>query len=371
MSSNNTPLAVDAKPSTPSRIDRLWQYLEADPANTNLLRDIAREGMSTGAFDQAVRALNKLAEQQSSDANDEAAAIHAQIKLGRVEQACERGQRALERWPGDAALRVETARALLNSHRFDEAIAQTEGEFEDPILAQIAGELCLQAMWHKGETEAASGIAAHLAAQFPDNPRIAAQYSALLYDENRPKEAFEQARRAYAMSPLHAYSALHVLASERLLNQDVPGALKLLDEAQRARTDDGRVWLLKGSAKLMSGQMDDAMVDLNRALEIFPDHPGTHLTVAWVYITQGQLDQAETTVHNAIEASPAFGESHGTMAVVLALKGQQDEARQSIRRANLLDKTGLSARYAQSILDGTPAGSVEEIFKDLIQRVKV
>lgn len=372
MSSNNTSLvAADGQAATPSRIDRLWQYLEADPTNTNLLRDIAREGMSTGAFDQAVKALDKLVELQVSDANDEAAAIHAQLKLGLIEQACERGQRALTQWPGDAALRVETARALLNARRFDDAVAHAEGEFEDPVLAQIAGELRLQALWHKGETETASALASELASQFPDNPRLAAQHSALLYDENRSKEAFEEARRAYAMSPLHAYSALHVLASERLLHHDVPGALKLLDEAQRARTDDGRVWLLKGSAKLMAGQMDDAMVDLNRALEIFPKHPGTHLTVAWVYITQGQLDKAETTVHNAIEASPAFGESHGTLAVVLALKGQKDEARQSIRRATLLDKTGLSARYAQSILDGNPVGSVEDILKDLAQRVKV
>lgn len=357
--------------SNPSRIERLWQYLDADPSNTSLLRDIAREGMGTGAYEHTMKALDKLAELQASDANDEAAAIHTLLKLGQTEKACERGLKAREHWPEDGAVRVETARALLNAHRLDEALSHSEGEYLDEALAQMAGELRLQALWHKGEVAPASELAAQLAAQFPNNPRIAAQYSALLYDESRAQEAFEAAHRAYAMSPLHAYSALHVLASEKLLHRDVSGALKFVDEAQRARTDDGRIWLIKGSAQLMLGKVDEAIGDLKRALAIFPGHPGTHLTLAWVYITRKELDAAESTVHDAIEASPAFGESHGTLAVIYALKGQQEDARQSIRRATLLDKTGFAARYAQSILDGNPAGSVEEIYKDLAQRVKV
>ena len=361
---------ADTQP-TPSRIDRLWQYLEADPSNASLLRDIAREGMSTGAYEQAVKALDKLHELQVSEANDEAAAIHALVKMGQIEQACERGLLARAQWPDDGALRVETARAMLNARRFDDVLTQCQGDYTEPALAQMAGEFKLQALWQQGEVDAASELASHLVEQFPDNPRIVAQYSALLYDQSRPQEAFEAARHAYTLSPQHAYTALHVLASERLLHQDIPGALKLVDEAQRVRTDDGRVWLLKGSALLMSGKVDEALVDLNRALTIFPDHPGTHLTLAWVYITRGDLDKAEATVHNAIEASPAFGESHGTLAVVYAMKGQADEARQSIRRAKLLDKTGFAARYAQSLLDGTPPGSVEDIYKDLAQRVKL
>lgn len=364
---SNTPNPSE----TPSRIERLWQYLENDPGNTSLLRDLAREGMGTGAFDQALTALNKLAELQASEGNDEAAAIHALIKLGRLDEACERGLRAREQWPEDGAVRVETTRAMLNARRFDEALSHSEGEFDDPALTQMAGELRLQAMWHKEEVDAASDLAAQLAEQFPNNPRIVSQYSALLYDQARSKEAFEAAHKAYALSPLHAYTALHVLASEKLLQRDTAGALKLVEEAQRSRTDDGRIWLLKGSAQLMAGQVEEAIVDLQRALAIFPGHPGTHLTLAWVYITRGELDLAEATVHNAIEASPAFGESHGTLAVVYAMKGQKEEAARSIRRASLLDKDGFSARYAQTILDGNPAGSVEDIYRDLAQRVKI
>lgn len=366
MSNINTEKSPDR-----SRIERLWQYLAADPGNVSLLRDLAREGMSTGAFEEAIKALNMLRDINASDANDEAAIIHAMTKLGRFEEAAERGLHAREQWPDDDAVRVELSRALLNARRFDEALMHSEGEYEDPVLAQMAGEFRLQALWHRGDLTAASELAAHLVQQYPDNPRLLAQYSALLYDQERVTEAFDAARHAYAISPDHAYSALHVLASERLLQQDLPGALALLERAQKVRTDDGRIWLIKGSALLMMGQIDDAVVALKHALQIFPGHPGSHLTLAWVYITQRQLDEAEATIHTAIAASPAFAESHGTLAVVLALKGQQEEARQSIRRATLLNKAGFAARYAQSVLDGQPIGSVDKIYKDVMRNMKI
>lgn len=354
------------------RIDRLWQYHEMDPGNVNLLRDIAREGMGSGAYAQTIKALDKLAALEVADANDEAAAVHALIKMGQIDQACERGLQARASWPEDGGLRVEIARALLNARRFKDAVQQTEGGYEDPALAQMAGELRLQALWHLGEVAPASDLAAELVVQFPQNPRLAAQYSALLYDQDRGREAFDEARRAYALSPQHAYTAIHVLASERLLHRDPAGALKLVEEAQRTRQDDGRVWLLKGSAQLLAGKVDDAIADIKRALDIFPDHPGSHLLLAWVYITRNELDQAEDMVHRAIEASPAFGESHGTLAVVYALKGQREEARQSIRRASLLAKGGFAARYAQALLDGgADASAVANILKDLAQNIKV
>ena len=47
-----------------------------------------------------------------------------------------------------------------------------------------------------------------------------------------------------------------------------------------------------------------------------------------------------------------FGESHGGLAVVYALQKKTALAQQAIRRANGLDAGGLSARFAQMILDG-------------------
>ncbi|MES2089659.1 MAG: tetratricopeptide repeat protein [Pseudomonadota bacterium] len=362
----------DSSNTASSRLDRLWSYHQADPSNTALLRDIAREGMTTGVLDQALKALDVLRSGGHAEANDEAAAIHVLTKLRKVDDACERAQAAREAWPDDEAVRLEGSRALCNARRFNDALDWiNSAPFSEPALAQMAGELAMQALWHTERLEEGALLGATLASQWPESPRILATYSALLYDLERAEEAFAAARQAYALSPAHAYDALHVLASEQMLKGDVKGAMSLLDQAQTVRTDDGRVWLLKGSAKMVSGDMPGAVDDLQKALSIYPDHPGSHLTLAWLYISQKQLDEAEATIHNAIAASPAFAESHGTLAVVYAMKGQKEQAQQSIRRATLLDKTGFAARYAQTLLDGNAPQKVEAMFKEVMTRVGV
>jgi Flp pilus assembly protein TadD len=354
---------------SPSRIDRLWSYHQADPANVNLLRDIAREGFATNAPEHALKALTALRASGQAEANDEAAAIHLLVKLRQVDEACERARAAREAWPDDEAVRLEGGRALCNARLYEEALAWlTSAPFNEPSLAQMAGELALQSLWRLERLEEAADLGSSLVGEWPQNPRILAVYSALLYDLERGEEAFAAARQAYAISPAHAYDALHVLASEQIMKGDLPGAMSLLDQAQTVRTDDGRIWLLRGSAKMVTGDMDGAVNDLHKALEIFPDHPGSHLTLAWLHISQKRLDEAEATVRKAITASPAFAESHGTLAVVLAMKGDKDEARQSIRRAHLLDKNGFAGRYAQSLLDGTATQQVPDLFKQVMAR---
>ncbi len=357
--------------SSPSRIDRLWQYLATDPGNATLLRDIAHEALATHAHDQALKALNQLAALRVATANDEAAAIHALCSTGQVSEAADRALAARQAWPDDEALRVEAARALMLLRRFEDSLAHSGGTFTDPHLAQMAAELRLRTLWHQGQLDEALALAAEAVRQYPDNPRLAAQHSALLYDQDLAPEAFGEARRAYALSPEHAYSALHVLASECLLHKDIPRALAFVDEAQSVRLDDGRIWLIKGSAHLVSGQLNEAIDELQQATAIFPEQPGALLALAWAHVARGELNAAEATVHQAIEISPAFAESHGTLAVLHAMKGQGEQAANSIRRANLLDKTGFAARFAQSILDGTPAGSVEAIYQDMAHLFKV
>jgi tetratricopeptide (TPR) repeat protein len=354
-----------------ARIERLRQYLQDDPDNVPLLRDLAREALSTGQYEDVITAIDRLRDLGSADGNDEAACVYALVWLGRIDQAVACGLQARQSWPDEGAVRLELCRALLRAKRFTEVLEHCSGEFDDTALTQMAGDFHLQALWHLGELEMAVELGSKLVESFPENPQLLAHYSALLYDSERMPEALTMASRAYAISPKLAYSSLHVLASDRLTKQDIKGAMKLLNEAQQLRTDDGRVLLIKGSAELMQGNIDQAVADLEKAQIIFPGHPGTHLTLAWVHITRSQLDEAERIIHIAITASPAFAESHGTLAVVHAMRGQAEEARQCIRRATLLDKDCFAARYAQSLLDGKSASRTSELFKELVSSLKI
>ena len=350
------------------RLNRLWSYAEADPGNAHLLRDIAGEALRVGAQEQALKALDLLKTQGLTTGNDEAAAIHTLLKQGRIDEACHRGEEARQAWPEADDVRLELARALLNARRFNEVLAQLGESFEDMALAQMSGELQLHALWQLGRLDDAAALGAALSERWPDNPRTAALASAVFFDLERMEEAFALARKAYTLSPPHAYQALHVLASERLLRQDLAGAFKLLDEAQQSRQDDGRIWLLKGAANMVANQLDEATENLQRALTLFPEHPGSYLTMAWVHMGRKNLAEAEATVRKALEVSPAFAESHGTLAAILVASGRTEEARESLRRATLLDKHGFAARYAQALLDGAPPDRIEELFRLVLLR---
>lgn len=351
-----------------ARLQRLWSFHEADPGNANLLRDIAGQAMSGQLHEEALKALDALRTLSQTEANDEAAAVYALFKLGRLQEACDRALAGRDEWPEDQALRLEAGRALLNVRRFEEAWDHVQPGFEDPALAQMGADIGLQSLWQLGRLDEAAELAGQWAAKWPQNPRILALASALYFDQEKAKESFDLAAQAYRLSPAHAYHALHVLASERLMQQDLAGAFSIIQQAQQVRGDDGRIWLVKGSAHLMAGQADEALASLNKAIEIFPDHPGSRLTLAWLHISRNELDQAESAVRQAIEVSPAFAESHGTLAVVLARQGDKEGAAQSIRRATLLDKNSFAARYAQALLDGTPPGRIEELFKQVMMR---
>lgn len=353
-----------------SRVQRLQSYLQADPGNLNLLRDLVGEAQRSGQPAIALEALDKLRAMGELAADDEAAAVVALLRLGRVDDAVAHAQAVREAAPDAQAVRLEGARALLNARRFDEVLQWLAQPFDgDDALSQMAGELKLLALWHAQRQDEGVILGRELAAQWPDNPRIHACLSGLLYDESLAAEAAQHAQRAYELSPQHAYEALHVLASDSVMRRDTAAAHRYLDQALQRRDGDGRIWLLKGATQMTEGKVPEAVTSLNRALAIFPEHPGTYLTLAWAHIALKQLDEALAVLKKAIEVSPAFGESHGTLAVVLAMRGEREAAEKAIRRATMLDKDGFAAKYAQTVLDGTAQQDVERLFGEVMARV--
>lgn len=351
------------------RLERLQGFAQVDPGNVPLLRDIAIEAMRARAYEHVLPAVEQLRALGAVDGGDEAAAIHALTKLGRPAEAGALADDARARWADDEGVRLEGARAWLNLSQFDKAIAWAQGPFEEDAIAQMASEINVLAHWHGERPEEALAAGQAAMQRWPGNPRLLSCMSAVLYDLDQTAKAFELAQQAQDISPAHAYESLHVLASQSLLQRDVSAAQRWVDQAQSVRTDDGRIWLLKGSIGLVTGEHEAAVRDLKQALSIYPDHPGSHLTLAWLYITQNRLDEAEQTIQEAIAASPAFAESHGSLGVVHALRGDGELARQSIRRATLLDREGFAARYAQTVLDGGHATDIHTLLQEIIQRV--
>jgi Tfp pilus assembly protein PilF len=83
-----------------------------------------------------------------------------------------------------------------------------------------------------------------------------------------------------------------------------------------------------------------------------PQHIGSWHGLAWCQLMRGDVEAARASFEAALVLDRNFGETHGGLAVIAALQGRKQEASEAIERAQRLDRSGLSARYAQALLDG-------------------
>jgi predicted Zn-dependent protease len=83
-------------------------------------------------------------------------------------------------------------------------------------------------------------------------------------------------------------------------------ALHWADWALSRRSDDGRIWLLKGLAHLQANQREAAIQALERAAFRMPAHAGSHLGLGWACLLQGDRARARQAFEAGAQASPAF-----------------------------------------------------------------
>jgi len=81
-----------------------------------------------------------------------------------------------------------------------------------------------------------------------------------------------------------------------------------------------------GLVLFQKGQVDEAIVDYQEALEIAPNAAKAHNNLGNALLHKGQVDVAITHLHKALEIIPNFAEAHSNLGNALLIKGQMDEA---------------------------------------------
>ncbi|MGB7745811.1 MAG: tetratricopeptide repeat protein, partial [Verrucomicrobiia bacterium] len=81
-----------------------------------------------------------------------------------------------------------------------------------------------------------------------------------------------------------------------------------------------------GSVLLQRGEVDEAMVHYQKALEIKPDSAETHYNLGDVLLQQGKVDEAIAQYQKALEINPDYAETHYNLGNALLKKGRVDEA---------------------------------------------
>lgn len=348
------------------RVSRLRGFLDVDPRNLALLRDLAATAMQTADHANVVYAVDRLAELDEAEAGDLALRVGALRALGAAGDAIAAAHAALDRYPGNPWIKNELARALFSARQFADALAALPEQADDPILRASVAETRVRLLHHlEGHLEEAAETGLRHLQQFPEDTTVTRALCPVLTDLSRFEEALKLAQGLMSQQD-QVYEINEVFAADALQKDELKSSRQWLDAALAQRQDDGRIWLLKGMLSLRENKSADAIAELKQAIALMPSHAGSHLALGWAHLFRGERQEASKAFTAGAAASATFAEVYGSLAVVAVLEGDRATAQTEIKKALRLDANCASAQYAQALLSGADAQTIDTLGRAVI-----
>lgn len=333
------------------RLARMKAFLVQDPDNPHLQKEVFDAALAEGALADAHGQVAEALRRSPLDQVWRGRLAVLQLAAGRCQEARDVLAQLVEEGVADPTTRYNLAYAQFGAgavHTAREAAAPLR---ELPEVSALAWPLWLRCCHHS--SQASVGLEGFLAsAAHGAMPAEAWGVASLMaLDESRFKEAEAWANRALGSEP-GQLEALLTLGSLALGRRDPKAAIELFGLVLNRKPEDGRTWSGLAFAQILQTDLAAAEASFHRAIANMPFHIGTWLGLGWCEVFQGKLAEARKAVEQALDLDRNFGESHGALAVVLAYEGRPDEAAMEIRKAVGLDPNGLSAKFAQMVIDG-------------------
>ncbi len=166
---------------------------------------------------------------------------------------------------------------------------------------------------------------------------------------------------------LDAYSFLRAgIANERTGNY--PAAVKIYRRGLEIEPENVELLNAMGFALFQQGKSDEAVVALEKAVEVDPKHWKAHNNLALASVDLGEFELAEAHYREslAIEPQPAI---YNDLGFVLARQGLPDEANEMYRKALELEPGSATAHYnlAVSLAGSGELAEAEKHFRAAIE----
>jgi tetratricopeptide (TPR) repeat protein len=178
----------------------------------------------------------------------------------------------------------------------------------------------------------------------PDNPEVVLKLARILRTVERNDEALELFLRYEKMVP-GDYQALGHIGSSL-------SAMGRLGEAESyfrralAGLDDPLTHYNMGLLLALTGRVDEAIVEYQKALERDPLYSDARSNLAAAFARRGQLDRAAAELRRLLEHDPENASARTNLGLVLLQQGRRDEARVQLEEALRLDPAMIPAAQA-------------------------
>lgn len=129
-----------------------------------------------------------------------------------------------------------------------------------------------------------------LVARYPETPNVRYAYAVFLLQE-QPDKAIAEFKRELELQPNHPWSLMQI-AYEYLKRGEAQTALPWAQQAVAAAPKAFPAHKALGQALLETGDVDGAIKELLTGIQLAPESPGLHFTLARAYQRAGRTDDA-------------------------------------------------------------------------------
>lgn len=287
----------------PGAAREFGKALESDPANPDLLYNLAAALAAAGRNDQIIREIAPAA-QDAQDPQIARIVGEAFEAAGQKDRAREFLTRTAELLPESEEARLRVARSLREEGRLEEARAAVEELVRD--MPRSAAALTELGLLEEAAGDPGKALQHYRNAIQLDRtaPQALTHAGRLLLAQGQVKEALNLLKQAAAL-PGATAETYHWLGEAHLASGKALLAIEALREAARqSETPRGETGRALGRALLMAGRARDALEELRRARKLLPDDAEILRDIGYAFHRLRNYQEALRYLRHYLELAP-------------------------------------------------------------------
>jgi len=300
------------------------------------------------------------------------------FERGRYEEALEHLDAGLQRWPNNPGARHLAGKAAFVLGRLDRALSDLKEAVRATLGNSDAGLDLARIHLARGEPEKAAPFALRTfrGSNGPGGDPARAREALLLAvealgEQGRVQQARQRAAQLAAL-PEGARPAALALGSLLAKARGPGAAADLLAQTELDLTDPENAVVLRalGQYQVDAGRAEEAVQQVEAALEASPEVPAFHDALGRVLVHAGRPADARRAFERALELDPEHAPALEGLARIAQAEGELARARELLDRAADTDAENAEYVYAaaQLALASGDAAGAEERLRETLQR---
>jgi tetratricopeptide (TPR) repeat protein len=276
----------------PAAISAYEHALKLDPRLPGLQLDLGLAYFKSGKFHEAIVPLKAAAAEKPNDVGRKTLLGMSYFGTAQYHEAVPYLQAAVKASPENLQLRGVLAQSCLYARQYDctlEQYKQIVVANPDSVQAHMLAGEAYDGL-HQTDNAIAEFKAAEKAA--PAEPNVHFGLGYLLWTQRRYEDAEREFQLEIRNDPNHA-QALAYLGDVQMKSDNSSAAKRTLEQAVTAPGAARLAWLDMGILLAQEHQNDEAIVDLQHAIEMDPSEVDAHWRLARLYQSMGRTDKAK------------------------------------------------------------------------------